>query len=322
MKMPIARIVALLAALFASSLPVEAQQWPNRPVQVIVPFAAGGSTDIAARLVGQHLGRVFGQQVVVENKAGANGNLGIELASKAAPDGHTILIVPETIISNPHVYKVGYDPLKDFMPVAQISRQPIVLAAHPTLGVKTIAELVALAKKEPGMRYGTGSGAGSQQHMVTAWFAKIAGIELEQVSYRGGGQAINDLIAGHIKLGTLGSTPLIPHYKAGRLLLLAQTTAARSPALPDVPTFEQAGIKALTSDQWLGVFVPQGTPPAIVARLNEEIGKALADPAIKKNLEDSAQEPVGGSSEAFAKLVRDDYAKFEKLVKELNIKVN
>jgi tripartite-type tricarboxylate transporter receptor subunit TctC len=319
--MSIARIAAVLAALFASALPVEAQQWPNRPVQVIVPFAAGGSTDIAARLVGQHLGRVFGQQVVVENKAGANGNLGIELASKAAPDGHTILIVPETIISNPHVYKVGYDPLKDFTAVAQISRQPIVLAAHPTLGVKTVAELVALAKKEPGMRYGTGSGTGSQQHMVTAWFARIAGIELEQVSYRGGGQAINDLIAGHIKLGTLGSTPLIPHYKAGALLLLAQSTAARSPALPDVPTFEQAGIK-LTSDQWLGVFVPQGTPPAIVARLNEEIGKALADPAIKKNLEDSAQDPVSGSSEAFAKLVRDDYAKFEKLVKELNIKVN
>jgi len=320
--MTIIRFLVALAALFGASLTTEAQQWPNRPIQVIVPFAAGGSTDIAARLVGQHLGRVFGQQVVVENKAGANGNLGIELASKAAPDGHTLLIVPETIISNPHVYKVGYDPLKDFMPVAQISRQPIVLAAHPTLGVKTIAELVALAKKEPGMRYGTGSGAGSQQHMVTAWFAKIAGIELEQVSYRGGGQAINDLIAGHIKLGTLGSTPLIPHYKAGRLLLLAQSTAARSPALPDVPTFEQAGIKALTSDQWLGVFVPQGTPPAIVARLNEEIGKALADPAIKKNVEDSAQEPVGGSSEAFAKLVRDDYAKFEKLVKELNIKVN
>ncbi len=319
--MTIIRFLVALAALFGASLTTEAQQWPNRPIQVIVPFAAGGSTDIAARLVGQHLGRVFGQQVVVENKAGANGNLGIELASKAAPDGHTLLIVPETIISNPHVYKVGYDPLKDFMPVAQISRQPIVLAAHPTLGVKTIAELVALAKKEPGMRYGTGSGAGSQQHMVTAWFAKIAGIELEQVSYRGGGQAINDLIAGHINLGTLGSTPLIPHYKAGALLLLAQSTAARSPALPDVPTFEQAGIK-LMSDQWLGVFVPQGTPPAIVARLNEEIGKALADSAIRKNLEDSAQEPVSGSSEAFAKLVRDDYAKFEKLVKELNIKVN
>jgi tripartite-type tricarboxylate transporter receptor subunit TctC len=319
--MLIVRILAALAALVTVSSAAQAQQWPNRPIQMIVPFAAGGSTDVAARLVAQHLSRALGQQVVVENKPGANGNLGIELAAKAAPDGHTILVVPETITSNPHVYKVGYDAQKDFMPVAQISRQPIVLAAHPTLGARTIAELVALAKKEPGMRYGTGSGAGSQQHMVTAWFAKIAGIELEQVSYRGGGQAINDLIAGHIKLGTLGSTPLIPHYKAGTLLLLAQSTAARSPALPDVPTFEQAGIK-LTSDQWLGVFVPQGTPPAIVARLNEEIGKALADPAIKKNLEDSAQEPVSGSIESFAKLVRDDHVKFEKLVKELNIKVN
>ena len=144
-----------------------------------------------------------------------------------------------------------------------------------------------------------------------------------QVSYRGGGQAINDLIAGHVQLGTLGSTPLIPHYKAGTLQLLAQTTAARSPALPDVPTFEQAGIKGLVSDQWLGVFVPQGrAKPAIVARLNTEIGKALADPAIKKNLEDSAQEPIGGSADAFAKLVRDDFAKFEKLVKELDIRVN
>ena len=313
-------VLAMLAGLVPSS--VDAQQWPGRPIQVIVPFAPGGSTDVAARLVGEHLSRALGQQVIVENKAGANGNLGIELASKAAPDGHTILIVPETIISNPHVYKVNYDPLKDFVPVVQISRQPVVLAAHPELGVKTIADLVTLAKQQPGMRFATGSGLGSQQHMVTMWFAKIAGIQLEQVSYRGGGQAINDLIAGHVKLGTLGSTPLIPHYKAGKLFLLAQTTATRSPALPDVPTFEQAGIKGLVSEQWLGAFVPQGTPPAVVARLTAEIGKALAEPAIKKNLEDSAQEPIGGTADAFARLVREDFAKFEKLVKELNIKVN
>jgi tripartite-type tricarboxylate transporter receptor subunit TctC len=259
---------------------------------------------------------------VVENKTGANGNLGTEFAAKSAPDGYTILVVPESIVSNAHVYKLNYDPLRDFVPVIQISRQPNVLAAHPSLGVKSVAELVALAKKEPGIRFGTGSGAGSQQHMVTMWFARIAGIELVQVSYRGGGQAINDLVAGHVKLGTLGSTPLVPHYKAGTLQLLAQTTAIRSPALPDVPTFEQAGIKGLVSDQWLGVFVPQGTPPAIVARLNAEIGRALADPAIKKNLEDSAQEPIGGSADAFAKLVREDFVKFEKLVKELDIRVN
>jgi tripartite-type tricarboxylate transporter receptor subunit TctC len=307
-----------LASIFAPL--AEAQQWPSRPIQMIVPFAAGGSTDVAARLVGQHLSRVFGQQVVVENRPGANGNIGTEAAAKAAPDGHTILIAPDSIVSNPHVYKVNYDAMKDFAPVIQLSRQPIVLAVHPELGVKTVAELVALAKKQPGMRFATGSGQGSQQHMVTLWFAKIAGIELEQVSYRGGGQAINDLIAGHVKIGTLGSTPLIPHYRAGKLLLLAQTTAARSPALPDVPTFPEAGIKGLASDQWLGVFVPAGTPPAIITRLNTEIGKALADPAIRGNLEKSAQEPIGGTADAFARLVREDFGKFAKLVKELNVK--
>jgi tripartite-type tricarboxylate transporter receptor subunit TctC len=314
-------VLAALAAAVVLPQAAGAQQWPSRPIQIIVPFAPGGSTDVAARLIGQHLSRALGQQVVVENKTGANGNLGTELAAKSAPDGHTILVVPESMVSNPHVYKVSYDPLKDLTPVIQISRQPIVLAAHPELGVKTIPELVTLAKKQPGMRYATGSGTGSQQHMVTAWFAKIAGIELEQVSYRGGGQAINDLIAGHVKLGTLGSTPLIPHYRAGKLLLLAQSTAARSPALPQVPTFQEAGVK-LASDQWLGVLVPAGTPAAVVSRLNAEIGKALADPAIRKNLEDSAQEPVGGTPEAFARLVREDFDKFARLVKELNIKVN
>jgi tripartite-type tricarboxylate transporter receptor subunit TctC len=317
------RILAALAILAtAYSHTAHAQQWPSRPVQVIVPFAAGGSTDVAARLVAQHLSQVLGQQVVVENKTGANGNIGTELAARAAPDGYTILIVPEAIVSNAHVSKVNYDPLRDFTPVIQISRQPIVLAVHPSLGVKSIAELVALAKREPGLRFGTGSGVGSPQHMVTMWFARIAGIELVQVPYRGGGQAINDLIAGHVKLGTLGSTPLVPHYKSGALQLLAQATATRSPALPDVPTFEQAGIKGLVSDQWLGVFVPQGTPAAIVTRLNQEIGKALNDPAIRKNLEDSAQEPIGGSADAFAKLVREDFAKFEKLVNELDIRLN
>ena len=212
------RILAALAVLaMACSDGAGAQQWPSRPVQMIVPFAAGGSTDVAARLVAQHLSQALGQQVVVENKTGANGNLGTELAAKSAPDGYTILVVPESIVSNAHVYKVNYDPLRDFVPVIQISRQPIVLASHPSLGVKSIAELVALAKKEPGIRFGTGSGAGSQQHMVTMWFARIAGIELVQVSYRGGGQAINDLIAGHVKLGTLGSTPLDPALQVRRL---------------------------------------------------------------------------------------------------------
>ena len=221
---------------------------------MIVPFAAGGSTDVAARLVAEYLTRAFGQQVFVENRTGANGVIGIEAVAKSDPDGYTLLIAPDAIASNPHVYKVNYDALKDLTPVIQLSRQPIVLAAHPSLGVKSLPELIALAKKQPGIRYGTGSGVGSSQHMVVQWFAQLAGIELEQVPYRGGGQAINDLIAGHVLLGALGSTPLIPHYKAGKLLLLAQTTEARAESLPDIPTFQQAGINGLVLDQWLGVL--------------------------------------------------------------------
>jgi tripartite-type tricarboxylate transporter receptor subunit TctC len=157
--------------------------------------------------------------------------------------------------------------------------------------------------------------------MVVQWYAQIAGVKMEQVPYRGGGQAINDLIAGHIKLGSLGSTPLIPHYQAGTIKLLAQSTKARSPSLPEIPTFEEAGIKGLVLDQWLGVFAPAGTPAAIAARLNAEINNALRNPAVRKGFADSGQEPVGGSLEEFTHFVRDDYAMFGRLVKELNIKV-
>jgi tripartite-type tricarboxylate transporter receptor subunit TctC len=312
-------LIALLAVVIP--LAAEAQEWPSRPLRFIVPFPAGGSTDVAARLIGEHLSRTLGQQIVIENKSGASGVVGAEAAAKSAPDGYTILIGTDQVSTWQHLFKLNFDPVKDSTPVVQLSRQPVVLAVHPSLGPTTLAELIVLAKQRPGMSSAT-SGVGSQQHIAAPWFAQIAGIKLDHVPYRGGGQAINDLVAGHVKLGTLGSTPLVPHYKAGTLQLLAQTTAARSPALPDVPTFEQAGIKGLVSDQWLGVFVPQGTPAAIVARLNTEIGKALADPAIKKNLEDSAQEPIGGSADAFAKLVREDFVKFEKLVKELDFRVN
>jgi len=317
MKTTFRILIALTMA--AAACGAQAQDWPNKPVRVVVPFAAGGSTDVAARLVAEYLSRAFGQQVYVENRTGANGVIGIEAVAKSDPDGYTLLVAPDAIASNPHVYKVNYA-LKDLTPVVQLSRQPIVLAAHPSLDVKTMAELIALARKQPGIRFGTGSGVGSAQHMVVQWFAQLAGIEIEQVPYRGGGQAINDLIAGHVQLGALGSTPLIPHYKAGKLLLLAQTTEARSQSLPDIPTFQESGIKGLVLDQWLGVFVPAGTPGPIIARLNGEIGKALADQAIKGNLVSSAMEPIGGSAEQFARLVRDDFAKYERLVKELNIK--
>ena len=315
-------LIALLALIVAPPAHVHAQEWPTRPVRFIVPFPAGGSTDVAARVVGEYLSRTLGQQVVVENRTGANGNLGMEAAAKSAPDGYTILVSTDSVTGNPHVYKMSIDPLKDLVPVIQLSRQPMVLAAHPSLGISSVAELIALAKQQPGMRYATGSGIGSAQHMVVQWFAQLADIKLEQVPYRGGGQAINDLIAGHIKLGSLGSTPLIPFYKAGTLRLLAQSTQARSPSLPDVPTYQEAGSTGLVLDQWLGIFVPAGTPAAIISRLNAATNSALADATVRDSFLQSAQEPIGGSADQFSRLVRDDFEKYGRLVKELNIKSN
>ncbi len=312
--------LAFLALAIAGTTAAAAQDWPNRPVKFIVPYPPGGSTDVGARVIADYLSRSLNQQIVVENRSGGSGNIGMEAGARSAPDGYTVLIAPDQVTSGPHVFKVNYDPLKDLVPVIQLSRQPVVLAVHPKLGVGSLAELIAVAKQRPGLSYAT-SGVGSQQHMTAEWFAKIAGIKLEHVPYRGGGQAINDLIAGHVMIGSLGSTPLIPHYKAGALRLLAQTTAARSPSLPDVPTYREAGIE-LVLDQWLGAFVPAGTPPPIVARLNAEMNKALAETAIRESFLQSAQEPVGGSAEQFSRLVHDDFAKYGRLVKELNIKVN
>jgi len=317
---------ALAFLVFAACAPFTAnaqtaEAWPSRPVRVIVPFPAAGSTDIAARLVSEHLSRSLKQQFFVDNRTGANGAIGMDAAAKSAPDGYTVLITADAVASNPHIYKVEHDPLKDLAPVIQLSRQPLVLAAHPSAGVSTLQELIALAKQQPGLRYATGSGYGSSQHMAGQWFAKLAGIEMEQVGYRGGGQAINDLVAGQVKFGCLGSTPLIPHYQAGKLRLLGQSTAERSSSLPNVPTFREAGFAELVLDQWLGVLVPAGTAATIIGRLNSEIDKALADPAIRTKLLEAAQDPVGGTAEAFGRRLREDFEKYGRLVKDLDIKM-
>ena len=319
------RVLASLIAswvLAASTWAAPAQEWPSRPIHFVVPFPPGGSTDLAARVIGEVLSRSLGSQIVVENRSGANGNLGVEAVAKSAPDGYTVLVGTDSVASNPHVYKMSIDPLKDLVPVIQLSRQPIVLAAHPSLGASSLADVTAIARRQPGLRFATGSGLGSLQGMVALWYAQIAGVSLEQVPYRGGGQAINDLIAGHIKLGSLGSTPLVPHYKAGTLKLLAQSMQARSPTLPDVPTYQEAGIAGLVVDQWLGVWLPAGTPAAIAAQLNSEIGKALADDKVRRSFIEQAQDPVGGSAADFSKLMHEDYAKYARLVKQLNVKVN
>jgi tripartite-type tricarboxylate transporter receptor subunit TctC len=315
----IPRIIAVMVALVAALPLARAADWPERTIHFVVLFPAGGSTDVAARIIGDHLSRTLGQAVIIENKSGANGNIAIEYVAKSAPDGYTILIATEAISSNPHVYKMTFDPLAELVPVIEISHQPIALAAHPSLGVSTLAELTAKVKRQPGLRFGTGSGADSLQAMVALWYAKLAGIDMVQVAYRGGAPAITDLIAGHVQLGSLGSTPLVPYYKAGTLKLLAQSTAARSAALSDVPTFQEAGVSGLVADQRIGVFVPKRTAANVVTRLNTGINAALADEKVRKALTDQAQDPAGGTADQYGKLARDDSEKFGRLVKELNI---
>jgi len=317
--MPCARLaVAILA--FSVAAAAHAQAWPSKPVRLVVPYPPGGATDVAARAVAERVAPALGQSVLIENRAGAGGNIGIEYVVKSEPDGYTVLVAPDFVTSAPHVYKLNYDPMKQLVPVIQLSRQPVILGVHPSLGVSTVAELVALAKAKPGLGYAT-SGAGSQQHIAAEWFAKLAGIQLTHIPYKGGGQAIADFLGGQVPIASLGSTPVIPHHKAGKVKIIAQTTKSRAPSLPEVPTYEEAGFPGLVLDQWLGVFVPAGTPAEVVRRLNGEMEKALADVTVRERFDKAAMEAVGGSAEQFAQLVRANFEMYRKLVADLRIRV-
>jgi tripartite-type tricarboxylate transporter receptor subunit TctC len=269
-------------------------------------------------VIGEYLSRSFGQQIVVENKSGGGSVIGIESAAKSAPDGYTVLVTTDIVTSAPHIFKMSINPLQALTPVIQLSHQPLVLAVHPTLGVSTLAEFVALAKQQPGLSYAT-SGIGTQQHVAAEWFAALAGIKLAHVPYRGGAPALNDLIGGHVKIASLGTTPLIPHHKAGTLRLLAQSMAERAPTLPDVPTYRELGFEELVIEQWIGVFVPAGTPDDVTARLNSEINRALTESSVRQGFQQQAQETVGGGVERLDRQFREDYAKYARLVKDLKI---
>jgi tripartite-type tricarboxylate transporter receptor subunit TctC len=322
MKLPRRQFLCLAAGTAAlPALPriARAQTYPTRPVRLIVNLAPGGGLDFMSRIVGEYLSRSIGQQIFIENKPGAGGMLGVETVAKSPPDGYMLLATTDVVASAPHIMSFNVDYVQNLSPVIQLIRTPQVLAVHPSLGVRTIAELIRVAKQRPGLGYAT-SGAGTQQHFIGEWFAQLAGIKLDHVPYRGAGQAINDLVAGHILIAVLGPTAVIPHHKAGTVQIVAQSAAARSPSLPEVPTFEEAGVHGLVLEIWQGVFAPLATPPVIVARLNSELNKTLADPRVRDRLLETAQEVVGGSPEQFAETVRNDSAKYERLARELKIK--
>lgn len=315
------RTLAVALAL-VWALPAEAQAWPAKPIRWIVPFSPGGSNDVTARVIAERLVAALGQPVVVENRPGAAGTIGVELVAKSPADGYTLVSSSDTITLAPHLYpKIGFHPVRDFTPVTQLAWQPVVLAVHPSLGVSSVAELIALVKKQPGLAFAS-SGAGTQQHITGEWFASLAGIRLTHVPYKGGSQAVTDLLGGQIQLASVGAAPLTPYYKSGKLKIIAQSTAKRSPSLPDVPTYQEAGFKRLVIEQWQGVFLPAGTPKDIVTRLHAEIVKALAEPKVRARFAQNSLEAVGDTPQHFAARVREDYEKYGRLVRELKISID
>ncbi|MFL6799205.1 MAG: Bug family tripartite tricarboxylate transporter substrate binding protein [Xanthobacteraceae bacterium] len=295
--------------------------WPTRPVRFVVPLAAGGGLDFVARVVAEYLSRSLGLQVVTENRTGGGGTIAFETVAKSPPDGYSALVTNDNIVSAPYILKLPMDYGKDLVPVIQLARQPLALAVHPALGVSSVAELVRVLKARPGQGCAT-SGAGSNQHVLLEWFASMSGVQLDHVPYRGAGQAINDLLAGHVRIAFLGPTALIPHFRSGSVLILAQSGATRSSSLAEVPTLQEAGLPGMVLESWYGVFLPAGTPSAIVSRLNGEIAKALADEASRETLLKTATEPTGGTPEQFAHMISEDSEKYSRLAQELKFSIN
>jgi len=314
---------AALAASAQALRPVAAlaqgaSNFPNKPIRFIVPLAAGGGLDFIARLVAEAVTRDLGQQVVVDNRTGAGGTIGIEAAIKSAPDGYSILISNDNVASAPHVQQLPADFTKDLVAVSLLGRQPHAFAVHPSLGVNSMVELIKLGKEQPGQGCAT-SGVGSNQHVLLETFMKAADVRFTHVPYRGAGQAIGDLVGGHVKIGCLGPAALMPHVKAGALKIVAQSGAKRSPSLPDVPTLAELGYKDVVVESWYGAFVPTGTPPAVIASLNTAFDKAMADEGVRSKLHRSATEPVGGPADTLAKQYAEAHQRYGRAVKELNI---
>ena len=298
-----------------------AEDWPRKPVRIIVPFAPGGVTDNSARVVAEPLGARLGQAVVVENRPGASGNIGTQAVAEAPPDGYTLLLgFDGTMVINPHVFgRVPFDTLYDFAPVTKLGDATLILVAHPSLPVKNLNDLIALARTKP-LSYGT-SGTGGTPHLAGELLKQRTGARLEHVPYKGGGQAITDVVGGQIPLVFTAIATAQQYVRTGRLLALGVPSARRSPALPEVPTFEESGVAPFDVASWVGIFAPAKTPPAIVERLQKELAQVLRTPFVKERYGVLGIEPVGNSPREFLEEVRADLARWEKVVKAANIKV-
>ena len=319
MKIRVARLT--LASVLLLALPAAAQNYPVRPVRVIVPFTAGGNTDLTARSIGARLSEVFGQQVVVENRPGGATNIGTELVAKAPPDGYTILMGGATNAINMSTQaKPPYDTLRDFAPIILCVKGANLLAIHPSVPARNLKELIALAKARPGQLNFASSGLGSSNQMAGELLKMMANINIVHVPYKGNPQAITDTMAGHVEMVFSGVPALIPHIQSGRLRAIAIGSLKRFTAVPEVPTFDESGVKGYEATTWFGLMAPVKTPKEIVARWNVEVGKILASPDLKGRFLNEGLEPMGGTQEEFGKFIRVEIEKYARVVSATGMK--
>jgi tripartite-type tricarboxylate transporter receptor subunit TctC len=316
-------LVSLLLFAVAGGAFAQAQ-YPVKPMRMIIPYPPGGGTDILGRPIAKLLGDKLGQQVLIDNRGGASGMVGAEIAARSAPDGYTILMSTsgEAALNVALYPKMNYDPIKDFTPVTQVGISPLVLVAHPSLPVKDVNGYVALAKKQPGSISYSSIGAGSAQHMAGEWMRLLTGINIIHVPYKGGGPQMTDLLGGHSPSGFLALPVAAPNIKNGRIRAVGMTSAKRSAAFPDVPTFAESGMPGFEVSQWWAILVPRGTPNDIVARLHTEISVIVKNAEMKGRMAELGVDPVGGTPEQLGELVRTEIAKFKKIVADAKITLN
>ena len=312
--------VAVLGAV--AQVAMAQQPYPNRVIRIVAPFPPGGTTDILSRLIGQKLSERWGQQVIVDNRPGGNTIIGTEIVAKSKPDGYTVLVAGSTHVIMPLLTSAPFDPIKDFSPIGTLSASPQVLAVHPSLPVKTVRDLVTLARARPGQLNYASYGNGSGSHLGAEFFSILGQVKMQHIPYKGAGPAVSDLLGGQVQVFFGPPAPIAPHAKTGRLRALAVSTDYRVQVLPDVPTFTEMGMPNFDVKTWLGMFAPAGTPTQIVEKFSSDIMEILRLPETMQALGSQGIEPFASTSEQFAALLRSDMAKYDKVIKAAKIKLD
>ncbi len=304
------------------ALAANAQSFPSKPIKMVVPFPAGGTVDFFARVVSTKLSESLGQPVLVENRAGAGGNIAVEAVAKSAPDGYTLLMGSEIVAINTSLYsRLSYDPIKDLAPITLVGTVPNILIVNPALPANSVKELIALAAKSPGKISFASTGQGTSSHLSSELFKLMANVDITHIPYKGGPPAVADLIGGQVSMMFINMPTGIGHVKSGKARILAVSSLRRVSQLPEVPTVDQAGLKGYDTQAWSGLYAPAGTPPEVIAKLNAEVVKILKMPVVREQLAAQGAEPVGDSPEEFARFMRDEIAKWAKLIKISGAKV-